>query len=195
MQVEIFDEREMLPDKVTIENGALDLIRELGLKTMPTGERIAYPIPNKQQWFVISLLFPERTKIEDYDAGGIPLRVLKEIKSYKAEYPSHVLVICHQAKALVKDPVLLAYTGQYSWAATHSSTDAGSFRLVARRGDALDSWEQLAKRAAVIMKDNLRAECKKSISRLQRIMNELNDMGIVDNTIPTVMLNNLPEGY
>jgi hypothetical protein len=193
--IEIFDEREMLAEAAPAEEGALALIQELGLKTMPDGERIAYPLPNKQQWFVIQMLFPERTKIKDYDAGGIPLRVLKEIRSYKAEYPKHILVVCHQAQAIVKDPILLAYTGNYEWGATQTSTASNEYRLIARWGDALDDWGQLAKRATTIMRENIRNECEKNTTRLKRLMNELNNVNIEDNTIPEITIRNLPEGY
>lgn len=154
MQVEIYDERETQSDTLEREpdTEALALIEELGLQAQKheSGQRLTHPVPTAEQAFILDMLFPERTKLEDYDAGGIPLRVLKEIRSYRAEHPGVVLVVCHAPPVQVKDPVLLAYHGEYQWMATHllgKVSGKMTHRMVARWGDALESWEALSTRA------------------------------------------------
>lgn len=140
MLTEIFDERELDSEtlKPEADEEAMALIASLGLRTHSTGERIAYPKPTKEQATVIRILFPTMTKLADYDAGIIPLRVLKEIRSYRAEHPAHHLYIAHDTPVVVADPVLIAIEG-YEW----NTFDSNAWRLIARWGTALDSWEKL----------------------------------------------------
>lgn len=157
MQVEIYDERELDPATLQQEpdHEALALIEELGLtrQTNDSGARIAYPVPTADQGFVMETLFAKATKLELYDAGCIPLRVLKEIRSYRAENPDHLLVVRHCTPAEVKDPVLLAFTETSEpkyrdYHALAESPQWPNFRLIARWGDALESWDKLMVKAS-----------------------------------------------
>jgi hypothetical protein len=154
VQVEIYDEREIDSETLTKEPDAeaLALIDELGLTAQKSedGARICYPTPTADQAFVMAMLFPKATRLEGYDAGGIPLRVLKEIRSYRMENPSHILVVRHAPPSEIKDPVLLAYTGteNHDYYVTLRDPVWAKFRMVARWGDALDSWESLVAKAS-----------------------------------------------
>lgn len=152
MQVEVYDEREIQSDTLSREpdGEALALIEELGLTKQKSedGQRITYPCPTADQSMVLRVLFPTATKLTDYDAGGLPLRVLKEIRSYRAENPSHLLIVRHSPPTTVIDPVLVAWTGEdheYYW--NGARAEPRKLRLVARWGDALESWDALLKKA------------------------------------------------
>lgn len=152
--IEIYDEREL--DTITLrpeaEPEALALIEELGLKQQlsDSGKRQAYPSPTADQAFVLLTVFPTATKLEDYDAGVIPLRVLKEIRSYKAEHPNHQLFVRHSPPSEIRDPVLLAYSGEHHWMWNQASSGK-DYRMIARWGDGLESWENLGKKARIMM--------------------------------------------
>jgi hypothetical protein len=155
-QIEIFDQREVDGElKTECDAEALQIIMELGLKGQVNSNqtRVRYPSPNAEQQIVLEGLFPAATTVEEYAADCIPVRVLKEIRSYKAENPNHVLVIRHAAPAIMKDPVLLAYVNEsnrnYDWYARDRCANGQwqDFRIIARWGDALDDWATLAKRA------------------------------------------------
>lgn len=156
MQVEVYDEREL--DHVTlapeVDAEALALIAELGLgkQVNESGARVAFPTPTADQGFAIETIFAEATLLNDYDAGCIPLRVLKEIKKYRGENPSHPLVIRHTPPSKIKDPVLLAYVGSsgHPYHITAQRPEWAHFRIIARWGDALDSWASLIGKATEI---------------------------------------------
>lgn len=187
MQVEIYDERELDPKTLTQEadHEALALIEELGLtrQVNDSGARLAYPQPTAEQGFVLDVLFPKATKLDQYDAGAIPLRVLKEIRSYRAENPDHLLVVRHCPPAEVSDPVLVAYTKRqephrdmYALGALGRVTWP-DFRLVARWGDALESWDKLCAKASTVATatlsdklDGIVAECEVMRSRIAKGM-------------------------
>lgn len=156
MQVEVYDERELDHATLTPECDAeaLALIKELGLNNQrnESGARIAYPIPTAEQGFAIENIFAAATKLSDYNAGCIPLRVLKEIKKYQSENPGHTLIVRHCPPAQIKDPVLVAFcaSGKDAWGALQTQPDWSKFQLIARWGDALESWATLIARATEI---------------------------------------------
>jgi hypothetical protein len=153
MDVEIYDEREIDSATLTGEPDAeaMALITELGLtvQVSDSGKRQCYPQPTADQGFVMQELFPRSTKVEAYDAGVLPLRVLKEIRSYRAEHPDHVLVVRHCAPAQLKDPILVAYThsDKHDYYVLTETPDWKRFRLVARWGDGLEAWDKMLARA------------------------------------------------
>jgi hypothetical protein len=155
MQVEIYDEREIDPQtlKRECDEEAIALIKELGLTAqMSSSEsetRQCYPQPTADQGFTMEVLFPMATRLEKYDAGTLPLRVLKEIRSYRAEHPDHDLVVRHAAPAALKDPVLVAYAGSdhHDYYVLQDPPTWRNYRLIARWGDALEAWDKLLDRA------------------------------------------------
>lgn len=150
MDVEIYDERETTVEGPEVDAEALALIEELGLTAqIEEGERITYPTVTESQSMVLMALFPQLTRVDRYDAGAIPLRVLKEIRSFMAEHPGTPLYVCHQPPAQVSDPVLVAYSGHVYGENTESLFRFGDKppRLVARWGDALKPWDELHREA------------------------------------------------
>lgn len=190
MNIELFDERETTVEGQEPDDEALAIIKELGLQTDDSGEHICHPCPNAQQWFVIQTVFSQRTKIADY-RGPIPLRVLKEARSYLYEHKDKELIICHQAMAMTKDPIMLAVRkGYYGW----QSGSASDFNLIARWGDALEDWSELANKGAVALRKTLLATCETLIARLTVLKAMVPTMILRDNQIPTIGLYNMPEG-
>lgn len=189
MTIEIYDEREL--DAVTLttepDTEALDLIHELGLKRQlnENGSRVAYPSLTEDQILIIRTLFSQATRLEDYDAGAIPLRVLKEIRSYKAENPSHRLVICHAPPAQIKDPILLSCSSPYSYVDTSMDTFDGK-RLIARWGDGLEAWDVLLARAQAIMRTKAEKAIGQMISKLTMLRQQVVAGDVDLRTIPTL---------
>lgn len=195
MAVEIYDERELNPETLTNEPDAeaLQLIEELGLKAQKNddGRRIAYPNPTADQMFVISILFPARTPLDRYDAGAIPLRVLKEIRYYKSENPTHQLYVCHAPPAAVKDPILMAYTGQYGF---EWDGDTSKRRLIARWGDGLAPWSELLQSAKKIAADRAEETLERIIIRANALRDMIKATGTWDN-VNMPELGNIPTGW
>lgn len=178
MQTEVYDERELNSQTLEPEKDeeALAIISELGLAGQTSDEnqtkRICYPQPTKDQAFVIMALFPKRTAIKDYSAGAIPLRVLKEMRSYLIENPTHQLFICHQAPAVVKDPVLLAYPGEFP----HNNPDYIELvrcRMIARWGDTLESWDNLMETAMRGYRESVKSALHKVIAQAETCLASL----------------------
>lgn len=199
IEVEIYDEREI--DSGTLEKEAdaeaLALIEELGLNAQKheSGARIAYPQPTADQGFIIGVLFPQATELSRYDAGCIPLRVLKEIRSYRAENSDHVLFIRHSAPAQVKDPILMACTkSQYaSWMMSHND-QWENMRMIARWGDALEPWSELMGMARAVMAERAAS----ALDVLIRKATAMRDSVKATGSWPSVLvpkLDNVPEGW
>lgn len=194
MLTEIFDERELDTTTLTTEpdDEAIALIQELGLnRQIESGARVCYPKPTADQALVMQYLFPAATKLDDYDAGMIPLRILKEIRSYKAEHPTHRLIIRHSPPAQVKDPILLACIGDNSW----SDTAVDMFdnkRMIARWGDALESWDTLLERAERMLSKVAENALSREIAKLTMLRDAVRS-GQTIRRVPQVI--NMPDGW
>lgn len=196
-QVEIYDERELDPNtlKPEADAEAVALIEELGLDAQKheDGQRIAYPVPTADQVFIIQVLFPQMTHLKSYDAGSIPLRVLKEIRSYKAENPNHRLIVLHSTPAQVKDPFLMAYCGSYEWEATQKGI-IPKLRMIARWGDALEPWPELMNKAKTIMAGRATDTLDLLIRKATAMRESVKSTGCwPSSSLPK--LDNIPEGW
>lgn len=177
MDVEIYNERELdsslLPE---CDDESLDLISELGLQTMESGAPISYPIVTKEQQMVIRTMFSSCKEISEYNAGRIPLRVLKEIKKYRDENPDHHLVIFYEPELVIEDPILLAFepgtSREYSWKMLH-----GNPRLIARWGNALAPWADLFKAAARKKAEHVKRLLLRARSEIDASLDLINETG------------------
>lgn len=161
MEIQIFDERELDSDlKQESDEEALDLMRELGFSAPDTAARICYPRPTAEQGFILSTLFPTRTKLTNYTQGTIPVRVLKEARSYMQEFPGHRLFVLSEPPATVVDPVLIASDSEYEW----QNDDPARWRLIARWGNALESWDKLLIKASEVHKASVIDKLKKYLA-------------------------------
>jgi hypothetical protein len=195
MTVEIYDERELCPETLAIEpdDEALAIIAEMGLtrQVEESGARVAYPKPTADQGFVIATLFPTSTPLHRYDAGAIPLRVLKEVRSYTTENPTHRLIVRHCPPAQVKDPIILACTGQYTWQDEQNNWD--DKRMIARWGDGLESWDALLTRAQHVMAKNAADVLDNIVARATVVRDMLRSGQVGVRQLPR--LDNMPEGW
>lgn len=176
MQVEIYDERELNITGCEPEPEALAIIEELGLKRQLTesGERMPYPKPTQEQIFVMKILFGQCTEIKNYDAGVIPYRILKEIKSYIGENPNHGLYIYH-APIAIDDPILISIPDKnYSW---YAREQPEQWRLIARWGDALLPWDELYNKAVARYKGMMAEKIEELKIELETYRNRVLPMG------------------
>ena len=136
-----------------IEAEALELIESLELKGQQdfigkdeetdVKRVIPYRKATAEQREIIKLLFPELTKVDEFREEPIPLRVLQVIAFVRQNCSEEMPYIgIHHVKGIDKDPVLVA---------KKSSWDS-DFYLLARWGDALESWSVLAKKAEDVWK-------------------------------------------
>lgn len=171
IDVEIYDERETSIDGPEPDEEALALIEELGLTAqVEDGGRITYPEPTEAQAMVLMALFPTVTRVDRYDAGAIPLRVLKEIRSFRSEHHGTDLYVCHQPPAKIDDPVLVSYSGTLYGSDTESLFRfGGKVRLVARWGDALRPWAELYDDAMQVVGKRLDDMAEKIMSIADRV--------------------------
>jgi hypothetical protein len=161
MDIEIFDERELDSDlKVESDEEALALMKELGFKDQDTSVRVCYPRPTAEQGFILRVLFPTMTKLTDYTAGAIPVRVLKEARSYMQEFPEHRLFVLSEPPATVVDPVLIACDSEHTW----MNDDPARWRLIARWGNALESWDKLLVKASDFHRADIVDKLKKYLA-------------------------------
>jgi len=142
MEVETYEIEEMT-DRSTaaIDEEAISLARELGLggqeyliKNTDNGEtRIPYPRMTAGEVRVYETLYPTKTKVEAYNAGIIPVRVLEVIKHSRDLF--QYLYVWHVSQH-DPDPILVGAGPSYQ-----------EYFLLARWGDALEQMPALEKRA------------------------------------------------
>lgn len=165
-------------ETMAIDHEAIEIVERLGLegqKTLSnkvTVTRMPYPEMTDDQEFVFSILFPEKQKIEEYDSGIIPIRVLQVIAFCKDNHFFDSLRIWHSAKRKDKDPVLVGYIKD-----KETSWREKSY-VLARWGDALLPFEELMAQAKVIAYGKLKmsvAQVKSKVNSLEAQVNSFKD--------------------
>ncbi len=185
MQVEIFDMLE-LDENLNYEPDAesVALIEELGLsgqKEMVNdeGKREPYQKLTADQAMIFSTLFPSFCKIDEYSEGPIPYRVLKEAKQAREHFK--YLYVLYDTPAEIKDPVLVG-CNQEMYLYSHNNIEGvySKSSLIARWGDALESFDVLKERALAIRE-------KVSIHKFEEMMAYFEGIkkGIKDGNIKT----------
>ena len=140
------------PDDV---NEARELIEKLGLEGQSqflageANEAFSYPALSREEVAVYRTLFPTRTKLQNFDEEMIPLRVLQEADRVGRLRPNYKLEVWHSRT--YTDPLLVAGTGGWG----------DPWYLIARWGEALETWETLRRRAVETLAAKLRAEAKR----------------------------------
>jgi hypothetical protein len=166
MKVETFEINEHLENHLEINDEQLKLIEELGLEGQKTliGESsnktlCMYPQVTEEQSFIIKTLCPKKFNFKDYKRMQIPLRVMQVIAHVIQENYFDHLCIFDKKEEAIKDPFLLGVKGDWH---------RGEYFLLARWGEELLSWKELA-----IEAKNLWAEKRKiMVSKIIREMNE-----------------------
>ena len=155
VQVETYELTETGIDGVPeCEAEAMELIQTLGLtgqqklfgKKEETGETVRCPYRkmSASERFVYDLLLPVKTKIESYESGCIPLRVLQVASHARPLFKC--LYVLHTADR--RDPVLIGCEGPY----------ATDYFILARWDDVLESFGVLAARACKLFRDQYKAK-------------------------------------
>lgn len=164
MQIETYEQTEVTELGEEDREAALDLARELGLEgqveVMGDGDApCPYAELTEQQAKILDLLFPSKANVEDYKRGPIPLRVLQAVafcRGLRRDGEDYFdrLVVRYPRTESESDPVLLGRVGS-------------TYYLIARWGDALESWAQLAARAAVLAIDKRRISLNEIAAQIQ----------------------------
>ncbi len=178
MQVETFEQTEVVGGVLESERSeeALALIEKLGLegqsKLVSGGDvktRCPYREMNTKEIEVYSTLFPQRVEIDKYESSMIPLRVLQVAAHAKSlEIYSKILVWSETTKPT--DPLLVGMVGQDSWNA--------KYHILARWGEALESFDVLYEKAKRVTMEAFRAQCEDKIAQAQIILASLESQAI-----------------
>lgn len=154
---------------------ACELVNKLGLDGQKelidtdTSTRFPYPVMSQAEYMTLRTLFPETTHYTKYKNGIIPLRVLQVIAFCKDHPAISNLVIWH-TKSAKADPVLVG-----------EKKDGGStiYYLIARWGDALESFERMEAKAKAAFKkkyfqalSGILSECKIALENVENKANE-----------------------
>ena len=149
MQVQTYEIEEIKSSDATTmaaDSEAIELINKLGLVGQQellnpvTATRNPYPLISRVQHLVFTTLFPQHTELVNFRSGIIPLRVLQSISYCKENNLYNYYGIWH-TEDVTKDPVLFGSAGRYE----------SKQYLIARWGDALESFEQLQAKAAPLL--------------------------------------------
>lgn len=152
---------------------AIELAQKLGLKGQlelsnpETLTRNPYREMSQLEGLVFRTLFPTETPIENYSSGIIPLRVLQVAAHAKECGLFHHLEIWHPADHREKDPVLVGHTTANAWDRGHKCC------LLARWGDPLCSFEQLAEKAKAKWKAVAKQELLTGQAKIEQALKTL----------------------
>jgi hypothetical protein len=168
MKVETYEVTELTTDGETelLDEQSLALIDELGLRGQRNfiSERSAgdddtvktlnpYRLITREESNVFRACFPMETRVEDYEGGVIPLRVLQVIAHARTVLPSNArLIVWHPEDSTTRDPILVAV-------ATDGQHNTRTY-LLARWGEALDTMTTLKTMA----RQKLRASSKRALA-------------------------------
>ena len=178
MEVETFEVTEIGEDlKPECTEEQLAMIEKLGLEgqqSLLTGNEEVPIMPYQQLsadlMKVLTTVFPTSMKVEEYDRGPIPLRVL-QIVAHAREIPQfkEIFVWCHE-NAADKDPVLVAKGEGYS-----------EYYLLARWGmDALVSFDELTRMAAESMRGAIKSILVKIQSEVRSQMDHIDEIPSIE---------------
>jgi hypothetical protein len=151
MKVETYEEKECyveLDEKGKEEvAGLINTLRLKGQESLLTkdGGRCPYREMTSEEFFVYEKVCPTKQKVEEYDGGPIPLRVL-QIVSHAREFFDHMLV-WHAGRGN-PDPVLAGY-----------KTPGGKAFLLARWGTELEEFPILRKCACDVYRSEYKVKC------------------------------------
>ena len=148
MQVETFEDQEIATEPIEASEEARKIIETLQLDGQAEllesdpKERKARPPYRKmtaEEFFIYSVLCPQKTEAKRYNASPIPLRVL-QVMSHAIDVFPHCEIWDH-ASMEVKDPVLVGVQPHQQWSWQKE------YFLLARWGEELDSTPILLKKA------------------------------------------------
>lgn len=177
MKVETYEITETSSDGTVdmLDEQAVALVNKLGLdgqkklvENSGTGTKILLPYQEMatNERHVYELLFPQKTTVEVYESGPIPLRVLQVI-AFAKDLFDKLEVWCPSTRAK-DDPILVGRKGD-QW--------SGKRYLLARWGDALKPFPELVKEAAVIARAQLSNKLIKALGDINQDIALLANIG------------------
>lgn len=166
MQVETFECSETAAEPIEATEEAIALMESMGMQGQlelirPKGDkpaaRCCYREITAEEFFVYKLLCPTETKLSQYSASPIPLRVLQVAAHAKSLELFRELYVWDRESVTVKDPVLIASTGANDW-------DWQQKRyILARWGEELETFSTLLKRALAAKREQLSEGLKQAV--------------------------------
>jgi len=173
MKVETYECSEVASEPIEIAEEAIAIIESLELEGQrklvrpKTDEsqpaRCPYREITAEEEFAYRVLCPTTTALEKYEAGPIPLRVLQIACHAKSLRMFKRLEVWHRAVPAVKDPVLVANTGEYDW-----SSGAKLF-ILARWGEELEALATSLRLACEIVKERLIQEAIEAKAAVENV--------------------------
>jgi hypothetical protein len=150
MKVETYECSETAAEPIEACEEAIRLMEEMELEGQKSliaskedgpAARCPYRAMTAEEEFVFRVLCPATAKLEKYDAGSLPLRVLQIAAHANGLDVYDRLEVWYVAKTPEPDPVLVGIVGgEYHW-------EVKARHILARWGEELESWPTLVKRA------------------------------------------------
>lgn len=146
MDIEVYDVKELDSDLTEEEQGAqLAMIDRLGLegqKELIGEDKEVCPFRKmtNQEKMVYETLFPKCTLVTEYSDGVVPMRAMQVLEQANKLNKFDYFVVWHPENADDPDPLLLGLVGDN----TYNPTEIW---MLARWGEALESFEALKKKA------------------------------------------------
>lgn len=183
MQVQTYEVEEITGELgiMAADAESIELCEKLGLAGQKklsdpqTGTRVPYREITAEEKAIFEACFPNKTKLEDYSDGIIPLRVLQIVSHCKESEMFSSYQVWHPQRGQT-DPVLVAFRSHRppGW-----SFDTTSTYLLARWGDALDSIDVLREKAKKILVvkwgsklQSAKSEAEQAIANIDARVNE-----------------------
>lgn len=168
MQVETYEVEEPKAEP-QVEAEAIELIEKLGLKgqkslVVDTGTemRLPYREMSKTEKAVFEAIFPEATKVEEYAAGVIPVRVL-QVLAHGRELFAEVTVRYGEAGS---EAMLFGSDGKYG----------GKRYALARWGNNLQPFEKLREAARKIVKAEFETKLKECVGKCNAMIENVDGL-------------------
>lgn len=174
IMVETFEQTEMtaLGKESEVNAEARVLIEKMGLEgqqalMIDTNERCPYREMSIEERNVYSVLFPEKTDVKKYSYGYIPLRVL-QIAAHADSMGIYTSIFVWSERVKPTDPILVGVMKKDE-----------VFHILARWGEALDSFDKLKEKAITVLmakriagyktqiaesEKNLKAICRETVA-------------------------------
>ncbi len=156
------------PEAVKMEAEAVALCETLGLAgqlnliTPPDpvtpdiepGTRLPYRKATEEEVFVLNMVCPATTPIEQYDADPIPLRVLQVAAHARETGQFLEIVVRHRRSPNIKDPFLVGRRKPMN----SNWSGAREDYLLARWAEHLDAWPTVVQQAMSAWGDKVKAK-------------------------------------
>jgi len=170
LKVETYECPEVSAEPLEASEEAQAIITSLGLKGQRTmvaeaqaaikqRERNPYRKITAAEDFAYRVLCPTASKIEDYDSGPIPLRVLQIAAHAKQLGVFEELHVWHKSDAPIPDPVLVGIK------ARDGSTWNKDTFILARWGSELETFATLLRQALKQKRDELKASAQEVVAK------------------------------